>query len=306
MNKLDNKFIEWIKNENYFCNSLVDRIVPGKLSEKDKTETEKKLGYRDDLMIMAESFRLWAIESDNEKVKNILSFSKADEGVVIAPDIEMFRELKLRLLNGTHTFSCGLAFLAGFKTVKEAINDSRMASFIHDISIHEIAVAMAGEKISYADACIFSAKVMDRFRNPFLEHPWINIAVQYSSKMKMRNIPLLLKHYEKTNRLPELMALGFAAYLLFMKCDKNQNGQYVGNANGAEYVIQDDQAVYFAEKWKTLDADCLVDSVLSDKNFWGEDLSQLNGFAESVKNNLCSLMKDGVVKAIGNLNKATA
>src|ERR1051325_3298511 len=104
----------WIKNENNFSNSLVDRIVPGRLSEKDKIESENKLGYKDELMIMAESFRLWAIETNNKRVKQILSFSKVDKGMIIAPDIELFRELKLRLLNGTHSFSCGLAFLAGF------------------------------------------------------------------------------------------------------------------------------------------------------------------------------------------------
>jgi tagaturonate reductase len=117
MNKLEDEFAEWLQTANHFCNSLVDRIVPGRLQPDDRANTEKKLGYTDELMIMAESFRLWAIESDNEEVKQILSFTKTDEGMVIAPDIEKFRELKLRLLNGTHTFSCGLAFLAGFKTV---------------------------------------------------------------------------------------------------------------------------------------------------------------------------------------------
>ena len=307
MNKLDIKFIEWVKNENYFCNSLVDRIVPGKLAERERNETENKFGYKDDLMIMAESFRLWAIESDNERVKQILSFSKVDKGMVIAPNIEIFRELKLRLLNGTHTFSCALAFLAGFKTVRETMEDSQFSSFIHDLAIQEIAAAMADDKISYNDACDFALTVLDRFRNPFLEHPWINIAVQYSSKMKMRNIPLLLKHYDKANHPPELMALGFAAYLLFMKCSKNEKGQFAGCANGKEYVIQDDHAAYFENKWKNNNANDVVDSVLSDKNFWGPDLSELNGFAEMVKNNLCLIMKDGALKLIGNLqlNKAT-
>jgi tagaturonate reductase len=79
------------------------------------------LGYQDDLMIMSEVYSLWAIETSNERSKEILSFSKIDEGVVIAPNINKFRELKLRLLNGTHTFSCGLAYLAGFDTVKDAM-----------------------------------------------------------------------------------------------------------------------------------------------------------------------------------------
>ena len=137
-NKLDNNFIEWIKRANHFCNSLVDRIVPGKLPAADQKVTEEKFGYTDELMIMAEVFRLWAIESDNEKVKETLSFYKVDKGVVITPNIEKFRELKLRVLNGTHTFTCGLAWLAGFETVKEAMADEAMSSYIRRLAILEM------------------------------------------------------------------------------------------------------------------------------------------------------------------------
>ena len=51
------------------------------------------LGYEDELMIMSEVFRLWAIEGD-EKVKEVLSFCKADEGVVITPDITFIQRIK--------------------------------------------------------------------------------------------------------------------------------------------------------------------------------------------------------------------
>jgi tagaturonate reductase len=307
MNKLEVSFINWIQSANHFCNSLVDRIVPGKLMGEDKINTEKKLGYKDELMIMAESFRLWAIESGHKKVKEMLSFSKSDNGIVITDDIEKFRELKLRLLNGTHTFSCGLAGLAGFTTVKEAMSNEILSSFICKLSMQEIATAIVDEKISYNEACSFAAKVMDRFRNPYLEHSWLNIAVQYSSKMKMRNIPLLLKHYSKTNQPPERMALGFAAYLLFMKSVKNNDEQYTGNANGTEYLIQDDYAPYLAAKWDNSNVDEVVDSILTDIKLWDTDLLMLNGFSELVKANVKSLMNNGAIVAIRQMemNKIT-
>jgi tagaturonate reductase len=298
INKLGDRFISWLQTANQFCNSLVDRIVPGKLPLNDGNNIEKTLGYNDNLMIMAESFRLWAIESDSEKVKEILSFAKVDEGVVIAPDIEIFRELKLRLLNGTHTFSCGLAFLAGFGTVREAMSNSHMSSFISGLALNEIPAAISDSSISYDDACNFARKVMDRFKNPFLDHSWSNITVQYSSKMKMRNVPLLLKHYQKTATAPELMAFGFAAYLLFMKSNKNAKGKFYGWVNGSAYELHDDAAAYFAGKWANHDAKALVDEVLSDKDFWGEDLSVLNGFADAVKMNLQSLQKSGVMATL--------
>jgi tagaturonate reductase len=305
INKLEQSFIDWINNANHFCNSLVDRIVPGKLPSNDLSETENKSGYTDELMIMSECFRLWAIESDSERVKHLLSFSQVDDGVVIAPSIEKFRELKLRLLNGTHTFSCAVAYLSGFATVKEAMANETFASFINNLSIQEIATAISGSIIKYEEACTFAPKVIDRFRNPFLDHQWLSISVQFSSKMKMRNVPILLRHYEKSKLVPENMALGFAAFLLFMKTKKTGDNKYEGNANGKNYTVQDDNALYFSEHWQSKTVNEVVDTVLSDKDFWGADLSALPGFAEAVKTNLNLLVDKGVVKAVANhqLNK---
>lgn len=297
---LETSFIDWLEQSNYFCNSLVDRIVPGKLTAADQEVTTKELGYTDDLMIMAETFRLWAIEAADERVKEVLSFAKADEGVIIAPDIEKFRELKLRLLNGTHTFSCGLAFLAGFTTVKEAMADEQMSVFVHNLMIQEIARAVSNETISYSEACEFSARLLDRFRNPFLEHQWIAITLNYTSKMKMRNIPVLLRHYSNTEKVPAHMALGFAAYLLFMKGKQAADNRFEGVFNGVTYPIQDDQASYFAEKWDKAGDDTgkLADSVLSDRELWSTDLTKLPGFAAAVKNELESLQHKGAVETL--------
>jgi tagaturonate reductase len=298
MNKLEEEFIDWLRTKNHFCNSLVDRIVPGKLPDAERVETEKMLGYSDDLMIMTEPFRLWAIETNKEEIRKLLSFSGADEGVVIAPDIAMFRELKLRLLNGTHTFVCGLAFLAGFKTVRESMNDVLFAGFIRNLVINEITVAIKDEKISYEEACKFANKVLDRFRNPFIDHQWLNISVQYSSKMKMRNIPLLEEHYRKYSTAPVNMALGFAAYILFMKCRKNEKGNYEGELNGIAYPVKDDYAGWFAQNWRNNNVAAVVDAVLKNKELWETDLSSLNDFAESVKANLSSLMENGVAATL--------
>src|SRR3954471_3483183 len=129
LNGLDDTFIQWLENCNYFCSSLVDRIVPGKPDSAIRENLEKNFGYKDELLTMSEVYRLWAIEG-GEHIRSVLTFASVDEGVVIAPDINLFRELKLRMLNGTHTLSCGLAYLAGFGTVKQAMDDAGMQTFI--------------------------------------------------------------------------------------------------------------------------------------------------------------------------------
>ena len=138
LNGLEESFIDWLENSNTFCNSLVDRIVPGKPEKIQKDKIENEIGFTDDLLLMTEVYRLWAIEG-NDEMAEILSFAKADKGVVIAEDINLFRELKLRLLNGTHTLSCGVAFLSGMQTVKEGNGRCAVAQYVTSLMQNEIA-----------------------------------------------------------------------------------------------------------------------------------------------------------------------
>lgn len=290
-NNLEPAFLRWLRTQNHFCSSLVDRIVPGKLPPAEQAEMEARTGYTDELMIKSEVYRLWAIESDEPRVKELLSFAQADSGVVLAPDINVFRELKLRLLNGSHTFSCGLAYLAGFPTVKEAMADAAFNRYISRLMLEEIAPSITGEGLTPEMAADFAAKVLDRFRNPSIDHQWISITMQYTSKMKMRNIPVLLKYYERHASVPGQMALGFAGYLLFMRCAQAEDGLYYGLKDGVKYLVNDDLAGWFAEKWQ-LEMPAMVQQVLGDRSFWGADLLALPGFAEAVTNHLRQLMSE--------------
>ncbi len=298
LNKLEYEFIDWLENANYFCNSLVDRIVPGKLPSAKQVEVEQQLGYTDELMIMSEVYRLWAIESPEEKVKNILSFAKVDDGVIIADNIDRFRELKLRLLNGSHTFSCGLAHLAGFHTVKDAMNDEAFTNYITNLMMQEIAPAIVNENISLEDAKGFAAEVLDRYRNPYIDHQWLSITMQFSSKMQMRNIPAILNYYKKVGSVPEFMALGFAAHILFMRAEKDALNKFWGEINGRKYLVNDDNAAYYTEAWKQGSAADLVQKVLSNKEHWGTDLTVLPGFAEAVYKNLQALLAENAVTVL--------
>jgi tagaturonate reductase len=257
---------------------------------------EEMLGYGDGLLTMSEVYRLWAIEGD-EHIKSVLSFAPADEGVVIEPDIDIYRELKMRMLNGTHTLSCGVAYLAGFETVKSAMDDENISGFIAEVMQHEIAPNIPYD-VSLSVAHDFGSKVLDRFRNPHIQHLWINITLNYSSKMKMRCVPVLLRHYEKSDSAPELFALGFAAYLYFMKAVTSRDGKYYGDYNGASYLIQDEMAATFYKRWAGLSTSALVQETLRDTSFWGEDLNALPNFRETVIDKLTSLLNQGVKETI--------
>lgn len=298
--KLGDEFLSWVEEQNHFCSSLVDRIVPGKPGGEELESLSNQLGYEDNLLLKAETYRLWAIQG-GDKVKDILSFYEADSGVVIEKNISQYRELKLRMLNAPHTLMCGLAFLSGFETVKETLNDPLMEKFITILMLTELAPAMP-DSVDQKVVQRYGREIIDRFRNPYLDHKWHSITFQYTMKMKMRAIPLLLNYYEIFGTVPHYFSRGMAAYIYFMKAVKERDGIYYGEFDGKEYAINDDQAAWFFEVWQQNDSKELVSSVLSNEEFWDLDLTHLTGFEESIATHLSNMMSIGAREVASALN----
>lgn len=217
LQQLPNEFITWIIVSNDFCNTLVDRIVTGNLPEKEQLQLEAQLGYQDHLLITSEPFALWAIETSHKRTVNELCFAQVDPGVIVAPSIEKFRELKLRLLNGTHTFSCGVAILAGFETVKEAMLDADFRNYINELIRFEIGPTLINNEITNDEVNAFADVVLDRFSNPNIAHFWKSIAMNYTEKMKMRNTPIIEKYISSDKKVPELICFSFAVYCIYQE-----------------------------------------------------------------------------------------
>ncbi|CAM3984572.1 tagaturonate reductase [Pedobacter westerhofensis] len=299
-NKLEDEFVSWSKANNIFCNSLVDRIVPGKPDAAKLTELQTELGYEDQLLILAEPYRLWAVEG-NDKVAETLSFMAADKGLIVKPDIEIYRELKVRLLNGTHTLTSGIACLSGIDTVKNGMDNSNVLNFVEQVMRKEIAPAIPYQ-VSLDEALVFSGTVIDRFANPHIKHLWLSITMQYAMKLKIRVLPVLFNYHTLFNTIPPFITFGFAAFLHFMRTSTLEGGKYYGSFNGIEYVINDDSAAYFYQKTTEVNEADYVEEVLNDTEFWGTDLNEVPGFIEVVENDYDTILEKGITAALEDLN----
>lgn len=303
-NQLPEAFIEWIKTDNHFCNSLVDRIVPGK--PRDLETLQQQAGYTDSLWIDVEPFLLWAIEG-GEYIQQVLSFHQADARMLIAPSITPYREQKLRILNGSHTISVPLAFLGGLNTVYECMEHDYMRSFFQTVVMEEILPTIQ-------DICpqagTFAQDVLDRFANPYIAHKLISITFQESSKMNARNVRTLLRYYERRRTLPPAMCLGFAAMLLFLRPVKEEGGKYYGARGTEQYLITDDNAAVFAGYWKGVAAGDsaavtkFVQQVCADSKLWEANLAQLPGFTDAVAGHLSGMLQEGTIAYASSLSKA--
>ena len=304
INHLEEEFTTWITQHNLFCNTLVDRIVPGEPEPAKQQVIEEDLGYQDALLTVSEIYRFFAIEGDTDSLRRRVPFLQTDPGIVIAPDITPYRERKLRILNGGHTISVAAGFLSGLHTIYECMEDPVLSAFIRQVMHEEIVPSL---DLDSAMARDFADDVLDRFRNPFLNHQLISISLQYTSKMNMRNGLTFQRYYDKIGKIPERMGAGFAAYLLFTRPVREENGQYYGECQGNPYPIRDDQAAYFYQQWQNValsDEDAvkhLVKEVLGYDRLWDTDLLNLRGFAERVAYYLIQFGSQGVKQTLATL-----
>jgi len=220
-NQLSEAFVFWLNQANDFCNTLVDRIVPGKLSDSSKQEIESRLGYHDELMIMSEPYALWAIESKSPRVATRLSFINPAKGCKLVDDLHVYKELKLRLLNATHSFACAYAIRSGFTHVRESMQDEIFRTFIIGL-INEIkAVLQTDAFISKEMADHFGNAVIDRFSNPYIEHKWESISLHYRTKIEVRCIPLIKKAVAMGDAAYQHMLKGLTEFNLFSHGELN-------------------------------------------------------------------------------------
>lgn len=284
LNKLEFEFIEWLEKHCRFCNSLVDRIVPGMPNANDKALIEKEAGYEDDLMIVAEPYNLWAIEGD-EFVMKALDFAKFNPGIFVSTNISKYAELKLRILNGGHTIACYLSILNDISTVKQTMDHDLIGGFVRKVMLDEISIAISSNTISLEEARGYAYSVFDRFNNPYIQHKWQNIATNSVSKMRLRIVPVILSYYTKTGNIPQLIAAGFAAFLLFIRNSRNQNFNFVYDLHTnkiAQYL--NSGSVYKQQ----------VTKVLKDKDIWETDLNLLHGLATLITDYYTQIENIGV------------
>lgn len=298
--ELGEAFAQWLTNANRFCNSLVDRIVPGTPANETLQQHWKKLGYEDRLLTCAEVYSLWAIQGD-EGVRQRLAFPAVNPSIIVTNDITPYRERKVRILNGTHTLSVPPAFLLGNRIVLDNMNHPLTSKFIERIIFDEIVPSLEVDRES---ATAFAHEVLDRWRNPFLQHKLIDITLHSTSKMSARNVPTILRYYQKFKKTPRLIAFGFAAYLLFMRGVERRDGKIFGKRGEEQYPINDEQAAYFYELWSRLNVadfaaiENFVHAVCEDESLWGTSLAALEGFVKAVSANLTTMLQKGMEESL--------
>lgn len=302
---IEEGFKDWIKEANIFLNTLVDRIVTG-YPFREIDEIEAELGYHDENLNTGEIFHLWVIEG-KESLKERLPFHKAGLNVKWVEDMTLYRSRKVRILNGAHTSTVPVSYLAGIDIVRDAVNDKLLGEYIKKVVFEEIIPTM---NMSAKELTSFAEGILERFANPFIDHKWLDISLNSISKFKTRVLPSLIEYNEKWNELPEKLVFSLAALITFYKGREIKENQLIAYRNGEEYLIKDDLTVldFFANLWrsyqkKEIDMFKLAKEVLGNRAFWQQDLNYLPGLTKLLVKNLKEIEEKGVKESLIRLLK---
>ena len=298
--ELEASFLGWVDEACDFCNSLVDRIVPG-YPRAEAEQICEKLGYQDNLLVSAEIFHLWVIECHKEFHEDELPFAKAGLNVIWTDDMSFYRTRKVRILNGAHTLTILAAYQAGFDTVQQCIADKQIVyPFMQAGIFDEIIPSMEGSK-DMLEA--YASDVLERFENPFNPHQLLSISLNSVSKFKTRDLPSLLEYYKKYKKLPKHLVFSLAALISFYEGTEFDGPALKGSRNGETYLIQDSPEVLakFSELYKDKNAVAIAKAVLSDSSWWDLDLTLLSGLEQQVTDYLKTIWKDGMKSALSAL-----
>jgi tagaturonate reductase len=289
------EFQEWLKESNYFLNSLVDRIVTG-YPRDEIQEITAKLGYQDDLLVAGEPFHLWVIEGD-ERFREELPLAQGGLDVIWTRDVQPYRTRKVRVLNGIHTVSVLAAFLYGKDTVQECLQDPVLGTYMRKAIFAEIVPTLDLPQDELLD---FAETTLERFRNPYLIDSLLRISLYSVSKFKLRVVPSVLEYVKRNHRLPLILTFSLAALIAFYRGTEIKEGILLGDRKGQPYPIRDQKDVleFFAQAWKecthTGDLQRLCRCVLAQEEFWGQDLNQVPGMTAATAANLSEIMTWGI------------
>ena len=257
--QLPEAFREWNRTENFYCNTLVDRIVSGFPRDEALRERLWKLvGERDDLLSVAEPFGLWVIENKG-KIADLLPAGHHNIDIILTDDIAYYKKRKVRVLNGSHTNLVAAGLLSGAETVYDCMTNETLYRFFR-ASLEEIVPFVSSDR-SMTER--FAADVEERFRNPYLNHQLTSIALNSISKWRARVLPTFRDFFAANGRIPEHLTVGFSCLMHLYRT------KYAELKDDAEVLS------FFASGKPLKD-------FLSDRTVWGEDLTAYPQFLETV------------------------
>ncbi len=276
--KIDPELASWIEQYGAFPSTMVDRIVPAMTDDSHK-QLEKIIGRSDPCGIVCEPFKQWVIEDKFAGQRP--SWEKA--GAQIVNEVSPFEEMKLRLLNGSHSFIAYLGYLAGYRTVSETVADPEFKKatliLMKHYQVPTLRVSSSFNIQKYIDSLI------KRFENSYLKHKTYQIAMDGSQKIPQRWLAPLRILIDRNEDIT-LLALAIASWLRYIMGEDEQ---------GETIHIQDPLSAEFKNVIETHGInESAAEQILLHSEIFPPELVKNDELRKTILSHFSSLNNNGV------------
>ena len=286
--RLGEDFINWVEENCQFCDTLVDRIVPG-FPKDTIQEIQEEIGYRDKLVVKAEFYHLWAIGGTGyQKVREVFPLEKAGLHVLYMPSIKSFRDKKVRILNGSHTGMVTLGLQLWCQTVMDAFNTPAIEKFVTTM-VNEEVLPMIDEPMD--DLKTFAAGILERFYNPYIKHMLASICLNSLSKWEVRNFPTVKDNFLKADKVAKYSLFSLASLFVL----------YSGKSE-VDFKVEDtpEYVALIRENWDMNDINGTVEKIVKSQ-IWVEDLTVVLPLIPTVAGYVKDILSEGMAQALHKL-----
>jgi fructuronate reductase len=198
---------DYIHTHITFPSTMVDRIVPAMTDAAFET-LAARLGSHDPVAVEAEPFFQWVIED------NFVNGRPAWEhaGAELVSDVLPFEEMKLRMLNGSHSFLAYLGFLAGYEHISDCMADASYRQAARALMLQDQAPTLRTKGVdleAYADSLIA------RYENLAIKHRTYQIATDGTQKLPQRLLDSVRWHLRNGTSC-DFLLLGVAGWMRYV------------------------------------------------------------------------------------------
>ncbi len=275
----DDKLASWIAQNAAFPSTMVDRIVPA-ATPADLESARKLIGLVDEAAVAHEPFRQWVIE---DTFVGGARPAWENAGAQFVSDVAPFENMKLKLLNASHSALAYLGYLAGHETITDTVSDPVFRRYVQRLWNEEIIPVFPATAGMDLDSYV--AALLARYSNPAIRHRTWQIAMDGSQKLPQRLLGTIRSRLKAGLPLP-MLALAVAAWM-----------RYVGGTDekGAPIDVRDPLAKSLREKIDAAgsDPDARVAALLGVTAVFGADLSADAGFRQTVTSAYAALLRKG-------------
>lgn len=212
----DTDLAVWVDKNVSFPNSMVDRITPA-TTPADVERINATLDAVDNAPVYCEDYIQWVVEDD------FIAGRPAWEtvGVEFTDDVDPFENMKLSLLNASHTLLSYPSMLSGYRKVDEAMKDERIIKFVRnfmDIDVTPYVPAPAN-----TDLEVYKQTLVERFANSAVSDQIARLCGDGASKFPVYVVPIAKKMIENGDDLTRIAYL-VAAYRHYLKYRRDDKG----------------------------------------------------------------------------------